>query len=51
MDINRAHDPLFAKPKIWPTFIYMGQISVPRFQMLPLCALIDDLEKKGAGIN
>ena len=30
-----------------PTFIYMGQISVQRFQMLPLCALIHDLEKKG----
>ena len=32
-------------PKIWPTFIYRGEVPAHTFAKLPVCALINDLKK------
>ena len=42
---TRSHDPFFDNPKIWPTFIYRGEVSAHTFAKLPVCALITDLKK------
>ena len=42
---TRAHDPFFDNPKIWPTFIYRGEVPAHTFAKLPVRALITDLEK------
>ena len=41
----RSHDPFFDNHKIWPTFIYRGDVPVDTFAKLPVCALITDLKK------
>ena len=42
---TRAHDPFFDILKIWPTFIYRGEVPSHTFAKLPLCVLINDLKK------
>ena len=42
---TRTHDPFFDKPKIWPTFIYRGEVPAHTFVKLPVCALINDSKK------
>ena len=42
---TRTHDPFFDNPKIWPTFIYRGEVPAHTFAKLPLRALINDLKK------
>ena len=42
---TRSHDPFFDNHKIWPTFIYRGDVPVDTFAKLPVCALITDLKK------
>ena len=41
----RSHDPFFDNPKIWPTFIYKGEVPAHTFAKLPVCVLITDLKK------
>ena len=42
---TRTHDPFSENPKIWPTFIYRGEVPAHTFAKLPVCALINDLQK------
>ena len=42
---TRTHDPFFDNPKIWPTFIYRGEVPAHTFAKLPVCALINDPKK------
>ena len=42
---TRSHDPFFDNPKIWPTFIYRGEVPAHTFAKLPVHALITDLKK------
>ena len=42
---TRSHDPFFDNPKIWPTFIYRGEVPAHTFAKLPVCALINDPQK------
>ena len=42
---TRSHDPFFDNPKIWPTFIYRGELPAHTFSKLPVHALITDLKK------
>ena len=42
---TRAHDPFFNILKIWPTFIYRGEVPGYTFPKLPVCALINDPKK------
>ena len=42
---TRTHDPFFDNPKIWPTFIYRGEVPADTFAKLPVCALINDPKK------
>ena len=42
---TRSHDPFFDNHKIWPTFIYRGDVPADTFAKLPVCALITDLKK------
>ena len=42
---TRAHDLFFDNPKIWPTFIYRGEVPAHTFAKLPVHALITDLKK------
>ena len=37
--------PIFDNPKIWPTFIYRGEVPAHTFAKLPVHALITDLKK------
>ena len=39
---TRAHDPFFDILKIWPTFIYRGEVPSNTFAKLPVHALIND---------
>ena len=42
---TRSHDPFFHNPKIWPTFIYRGEVPAHTFAKLPVGAPITDLKK------
>ena len=42
---TRAHDPFFDILKIWPTFIYRGEVPGYTFPKLPVGALINDPKK------
>ena len=42
---TRTHDPFFDNPKIWPTFIYRGEVPAHTFAKLPVRALINDPKK------
>ena len=42
---TRTHDPFFDILKIWPTFIYRGELPGYTFAKLPVCALINDPKK------
>ena len=42
---TRALDPFLDNLKIWPTFIYRGEVPSHTFAKLPLCVLINDLKK------
>ena len=42
---TRTHDPFFDNPKIWPTFIYRGEVPPDTFAKLPVHALINDPKK------
>ena len=42
---TRTHDPFFENPKIWPTFIYRGEVPAHTFAKLPVHALINDPKK------
>ena len=42
---TRTHDPFSDNPKIWPTFIYRGEVPAHTFAKLPVCALINDPQK------
>ena len=42
---TRTHDPFFDNPKIWPTFIYRGEVPAHTFAKLPVCVLINDPKK------
>ena len=42
---TRSHDPFFDNPKIWPTFIYRGEVLAHTFAKLSVRALITDLKK------
>ena len=42
---TRTHDPFFDNPKIWPTFIYRGEVPAHTFAKLPVRVLINDLKK------
>ena len=42
---TRTHDPFFDNPKIWPTFIYRGEVPAHTFAKLPVRALINDPQK------
>ena len=39
---TRTHDPFSDNSKIWPTFIYRGEVPAHTFAKLPVCALIND---------
>ena len=39
---TRTHDPFSDNSKIWPTFIYRGEVPADTFAKLPVCALIND---------
>ena len=43
---TRAHDPFFDILKIWPTFIYRGEVPGYTFAKLPVHVLINDPKKK-----
>ena len=42
---TRTHDPFFDNSRIWPTFIYRGEVPAHRFAKLPVCVLINDPKK------
>ena len=42
---TRIHDPFSDNLKIWPTFIYRGEVPSNTFAKLPVCVLINDLKK------
>ena len=42
---TRAHDPFLDNLKIWPTFIYRGEVPSNTFAKLPVCVLINDPKK------
>ena len=42
---TRTHDPFSDNSKIWPTFIYRGEVPADTFAKLPVCALINDPKK------
>ena len=42
---TRTHDPFSDNSKIWPTFIYRGEVSAHTFAKLPVHALINDPKK------
>ena len=42
---TRTHDPFFDNSKIWPTFIYRGEVPADTFAKLPVHALINDPKK------
>ena len=42
---TRAHDPFSDNPKIWPTFIYRGEVPAHTFAKLSVRVLITDLKK------
>ena len=42
---TRAHDPFSDHLKIWPTFIYRGEVPSNTFAKLPVCVLINDPKK------
>ena len=42
---TRTHDPFFDNSKIWPTFIYRGEVPAHTFARLPVCTLINDPKK------
>ena len=42
---TRAHDPFFDILKIWPTFIYRGEVPGYTFAKLPVRVLINDPQK------
>ena len=42
---TRSHDLFFDNPKIWPTFLYRGEVPAHTFAKLPVRALITDLKK------
>ena len=42
---TRTHDPFSDNPKIWPTFIYRGEVPADTFAKLPVHALINDPQK------
>ena len=42
---TRTHDPFFDNPKIWPTFIYRGEVPAHTFAKLPVRILINDPKK------
>ena len=42
---TRTHDPFSDNPKIWPTFIYRGEVPAHTFAKLPVHALINDPQK------
>ena len=42
---TRTHDPFSDNSKIWPTFIYRGEVPAHTFAKLPVCALINDPKK------
>ena len=42
---TRTHDPFFDNSKIWPTFIYRGEVPAHTFAKLPVRALINDPKK------
>ena len=42
---TRSYDLFFENPKIWPTFIYRGEVAAHTFAKLPVHALITDLKK------
>ena len=42
---TRSHDPFFDNHKIWPTFIYRGDVPAHTFAKLSVRALITDLKK------
>ena len=42
---TRAHDPFFDILKIWPTFIYRGEVPGYTFAKLPVRVLINDPKK------
>ena len=45
---TRAYDPFLDNLKIWPTFIYRGEVPSNTFAKLPVHALIND-QKKSSG--
>ena len=42
---TRTHDPFSDNSKIWPTFIYRGEVPAHTFAKLPVRALINDPKK------
>ena len=42
---TRTHDPIFDNSKIWPTFIYRGEVPASTFAKLPVRILISDPKK------
>ena len=48
---TRTHDPFFDNSKIWPTFIYRGEVPADTFAKLPVCVLINDPKKTDTDIN
>ena len=42
---TKTHDPFFDNSKIWPTFIYRGEVPPDTFAKLPVHALINDPQK------
>ena len=42
---TRIHDPFSDNPKIWPTFIYRGEVPADTFAKLPVRTLINDPQK------
>ena len=42
---TRAHDPFLDNLKIWPTFIYRGEVPSNTFAQLPVYVLINYLKK------
>ena len=42
---TRTHDPFSDNSKIWPTFIYRGEVPAHTFAKLPVHALINDPQK------
>ena len=42
---TRTHDPFFDNSKIWPTFIYRGEVPADTFAKVPVRVLINDPKK------